>query len=128
MSQSPEDNAQIAVVDRMEEAGLDFFYVPNGRQGSKRHIGLLKRKGMRNGVLDLCILTPPPAFPGAPGAFLEMKRPGGGGSLSEDQRAFMERVAALGWCAGYADGAQEGIEVLRAWGYKVRPLPGSPRD
>lgn len=107
----------------MYEAGLEFFAVPNGGKRNKREARRLKEEGVREGVSDLCILTPPPASPGAPGAFLEMKRERGG-VLSDEQRAFQAVAESLGWATAVAEGAYAGVAQLAAWGYPVRALPG----
>ena len=71
---SDEHSQQVIVCDALDVAGIAYFAVPNGVNVSKRERAKLVAEGMKAGVLDIIIVTPPPARPGALGTALAMKR------------------------------------------------------
>ena len=88
---------------------LEARAVPNGE---KRHISVanrLKSEGVRRGTPDIFICLPHGRI-----AWLEMKA--AGGSLSPEQKAFRDKVQALGHFWGMARSIDEAIVHLRLWG------------
>lgn len=119
-----EHQEQIAVCNWLDFRRVVYFAVPNG---GKRNVVVgkkLKAEGVKKGVPDLIILTPPPnamiALGGARlpccGAAVEMKRRKGG-VVSEEQSGWLATFAFLGWATIVANGADDAIKQLEEWGY-----------
>ena len=96
-----------------------FFHAASERRCSPAEGARLKALGVRRGLPDLWIVTPPPAEPNRPGTVIELKRRSGG-HRSPEQEAWMRALLALGWAGGFYRGADEAVQMLRALGY-VRP-------
>lgn len=79
-----------------------------------------KRMGVEPGVPDIMIVTPPPAFPGSPGAVLELKDVGR--KPTKTQQQWLATFTELGWQAGWADTLAKVRSMLSGWGY-VLSLP-----
>jgi hypothetical protein len=126
MTRDDEHTAQADVVRWLESNSVLFCAVPNGSwlAGDKlrraRQMTKLKAEGLRSGVPDLLIFTPPPACPGAVGAALEMKREGGD-KPSEKQLWWLDWLGRLGWQCSVQYGAAAAISWLESLGY------GSPQ-
>jgi hypothetical protein len=103
---------------------IDWCHVPNGAgiMGGRfdgARIGKLKKleaMGVRKGVPDLLVFTPPPAHPHAKGAAIELKRRKGG-TVSPEQQEWLLKLTALGWKTAICKGADEAIQQLKEWGY-----------
>lgn len=97
--------------DPLRLVPFKWYHVPNGSEdGEERsHQSAL---GVQPGVMDLWIVTPPPARPWCPGACLELKRLKGG-RLSPEQRQWITDMRALGWAVPDGDGSLVGW--VRAW-------------
>lgn len=87
------------------------FAIPNGGGRSKREAGRLKAEGVKAGVSDVHC-----AFPNgeAHGLWIEMKRPDGGRTSSE-QREWIETSEALGYVATVAHGADAAMKAWREY-------------
>lgn len=81
--------------------GAVFWHVPND-PGSRR------KSGYRAGVSDVCILHR--------GKFYAMELKKDGGRASEEQLAFASDVNNAGGYAFVAEGRDEAIACLEAWG------------
>lgn len=85
-----------------------IYAVPNG---GNRHIAVaakLKAEGVRSGVPDLVL----PASVGSyHGAYLEMKKIKGG-SVSKNQRLWLDYLRQNGFATGVANGSREAIDWL----------------
>ena len=120
MLKTSEQQEQIAVINWLRaQPGILWFHVPNERHCSAREGARLKALGVRSGVPDLIIPTPPPAMPGKHGTFLEMKRREGG-RRSPEQIAWCQALLNAGWAGGFANGAKEAVDILRSLGYGNR--------
>ncbi len=97
--------------------GWLFCHVPNGGKRNKLEAVLLARMGVRAGVSDLLIFSPPPRRPGRVGTALEMKAPKGPKQGTPAQREWLERLDAVGWCTLTCRGAGDAIAALTALGY-----------
>jgi hypothetical protein len=106
-----EHKLQVALIDYLALAlrpELECRAIPNGE---KRHIRVaqrLKNEGVRRGTPDIFI-----CLPGGRIAWLEMKAKAG--SLSPDQKAFRDKVLALGHYWGMARTIDEALAHLTAW-------------
>lgn len=106
-----EHRLQVALVDYLALAlrpELECRAIPNGE---KRHIRVaqrLKNEGVRRGTPDIFICLPEGRI-----AWLEMKAHKG--VLSEDQKAFRDKVLALGHLHGVARSIEEALEHLTNW-------------
>ena len=76
----------------------------------------MKMIGVKAGIPDLVILSPPPNFPLCRGAVIEMKRRKGS-SVSEAQKVWLQYFADYDWATCVANGADEAIRQLEEWGY-----------
>lgn len=99
---------------------LVWQHTPNeGRRGAKQG-ALLKRSGVKAGVSDVLIYTPPPLFPQYRGVAIELKRQDGTASdVSPEQWDWLARLSDLGWIVGVAYGAEDARRMLRAVGYPI---------
>lgn len=108
---SPEHRLQVALFDYLAFAlrpELEARAVPNGE---KRHIAVasrLKAEGVRRGTPDIFICLPQGRI-----AWLEMKA--AKGSLSPEQKAFRDKVLALGHLWASAKSIDEALEHLTKW-------------
>jgi hypothetical protein len=98
-----------AAYQRRRYPELELLYaIPNGNWRHKATAGKLKAEGVRRGVPDLCLPVPRGPYHGL---YLELKRKGGG-KLSRSQHEWLERLAAQGYRAAVAKGAEEAIREL----------------
>lgn len=88
----------------------DAFAVPNGGRRNKREAARMKGEGVRAGVPDVCL----PKMRGGCGAlWLELKAEGG--STSKAQRERLQQLAADGYAAVVAFGAECAIAATTAY-------------
>jgi len=116
-----EQSEQIEVVKMLRAArpALVWTATANGGKRDRRAGEALKSAGVRPGVSDLLIFTPPPCG-GYFGAAIEMKRSDGVPSdWNDDQREWASALIGLGWYAGVAYGAAQAIGLLRRLGYRL---------
>ena len=85
--------------------GVRIFAIPNGGARSKATAGRLKAEGVSPGVPDLFI----PAW----GLWVEMKR-SKGGSLSPEQKDWIEYLTICGYRCIVAKGADDAMTQIRA--------------
>ena len=81
-----------------------------------RQVGALKGDGMLSGWPDLIVL-----WAHGKGGLLEVKREfgprgGGGGVVSDDQKALHEKLAGIGWPVAIVRSVDEAYMKLREWG------------
>ena len=77
----------------------------------------LKRIGVKRGVPDVLIFSPPPCMPRARGVAIELKRSDGGKGPSPEQSAWLDDLDKLGWVAFVANGAAAAIAELQRLGF-----------
>ena len=96
-----QEQAWLVAWFRRHHPGLLIFAIPNGGHRHKATAALLKATGVAPGVPDLFIPEP---RGGRHGLFVEMKRTKGG-SLSPEQKAWLDALSARGYlaikCAGF---------------------------
>lgn len=87
----------------------NIYAVANGGYRHKTTAARMKAEGVKPGVPDLCLAWPAKGFHGL---FIEMKRLVGG-RLSDEQKAWSERLLAAGYqvkvCKGFEE-AKQAIE------------------
>ena len=117
-----EADIQKALVRFLDDAHLLWTATANGGKRDKRTAASLKAQGVKAGVPDILIFTPPPSGIGT-GLALELKRPQGFGKargrVSAHQRVWLEELRAIGWRAEVAYGLQHALEILSSAGYDL---------
>lgn len=88
--------------------GLVWWHTPNGGQRSPVEAAILKGMGVRAGVSDLILVHRGQIYA------LELKA--AGGLASQEQRRFLDEIAAAGAFTGIAHGLDEAIAALEHWG------------
>lgn len=113
-----EDQEQTAVAKFLDLLGVAWCHVPNGGVRNKATAGRLKAHGVKSGVPDILIFTPPPMFPHSIGVAIELKR-AKGGTLSPEQKAWLESLGKHGWIARRCNGFGEVFDLINSLGYKT---------
>lgn len=106
---------QITLARYLDQAKLLWCHVPNGGRRGKREAAELRMSGVKAGVPDVIIFTPARNAP--IGSALELKAPGG--SVSAEQRVWLEQLASLGWAVIVAYGYEDALGQLRTLGYRL---------
>ena len=114
-----EADHQRALADWLDAIGVLWFHPPNGGFRHARVAAKLKAEGVKAGVPDVWICTPPPNVPDAPGCVVELKAKKGG-RLSKHQRRWLDDLAVLGWLVFVSHGHVPAIEWLKGLGYGGR--------
>lgn len=122
-----ERDIQRQVAQYLNRLGVLWCHVPNEGHGKRGRGGairgaILRAEGLKSGVPDVLIFTPPKKSPDGEdvhrsGLALELKREKGG-RLSESQRTWLNRLNESGWATAVANGFDEAIKVLRSYGYE----------
>lgn len=111
LNQPSEHKLQVALIDYLALAlrpELEVRAIPNGEKRHIRVASRLKDEGVRRGTPDIFICLPEGRI-----AWLEMKAHKG--TLSPDQKAFRDKVLALGHHWGMARSIDEALEHLTKW-------------
>lgn len=88
-----------------------LFAIPNGGARDAVTGRRLKDEGVRRGVPDLFLPVPIPPYAGL---FLELKRVGGG-TLSPEQRRWLEDLRESGYQAIVCHGWREAVRVIEEY-------------
>lgn len=94
-----------------------LFAVPNGASlagpahARAKQMQRLKAEGLRNGTPDIFIAYP---YGGYHGLFIEMKRQKGG-TLSKEQKQWLERLNEQGYLAKRCNGWEAAKEVIECY-------------
>lgn len=83
-------------------------------QGAK-----FKRLGVRAGYPDFSLPLPNRFFHGL---FLELKRRGSSGKLTDQQKWWLDYLKSVGYAAHVAYGASQGIELIKDYVKDVEPI------
>ena len=110
-----EAREQVALAQALDRARLLWCHVPNGGRRDERTARLMRASGVKSGVPDVLIFTPPPRLVSARGVALELKA--GKGDLGPEQREWLGALGALGWVTVVAWGVDSAVEQLKALGY-----------
>ena len=106
MNKVPLEGAeQAAIVARLRKEKIPFYSVPNGSDVEPHHRIKMVKEGLEAGVSDLVILKYKDAL------YLEMKRRSGS-KWSDEQKAWKEKVEALGFRYAVAKGAKEAWTII----------------
>lgn len=106
-----EDRIQRTVVLHLKDRGMPglvWFHCPNGGKRGRAEGGIFKAMGVRPGVSDLILLHR--------GGFYALELKADKGRLTDSQRAFLDAVRAAGGRSMMAQGLDEAIYILEAWG------------
>lgn len=109
-----EDREQRALCDWLDKKQIIYCAVPNGGKRNMVEATMMKKSGVKAGVPDLLIFTPPPMIE-ARGVAIEMKSKTG--RLSPAQGEWLERLRVCGWCVTVAYGWDEAREFLTGLGF-----------
>ncbi len=104
---------QVALASRLDRAGLLWCHVPNGGRRGRREAVALQASGVKAGVPDVLIFTPPPA--GGVGVALELKAIDG--AAAPEQRQWLARLHVCGWATVVVYGVDDAVAQLRMLGY-----------
>ena len=113
-----EDQEQQTLAAWLDLAGVRWCHVPNG--GTRRPVeaARFRGQGVKPGVPDVVVCTPPPARPDHKGTAIELKRQRGG-EVSAEQLGWLAALEALGWAVALCRGADEAIDFLHSLGYRI---------
>ena len=87
-----------------------MFHIPNGGKRSAAEAARFRAAGVKSGVSDIFV---PKAEGGYHGLFIELKAMDG--RPSDKQREFIRDMRAEGYCAVFAYGAEEAMEIIKAY-------------
>jgi hypothetical protein len=111
-----EENEQEALAQLLDRLRLQWAHIPNELRAKPQYQAKRKRLGVKKGVPDNFIFDPPPRFPEAKGAVIELKR-SEGGKVSDEQWDWLTALSRRGWKAAVCKGIDEAMKQLREWGY-----------
>jgi len=118
-----EQKIQEALAKYLDSLGVLWTATANGGLRAKSVAAALKKSGVKAGVPDIFIFSPPPSGVGV-GLAIELKRPRQGkkpkGRVSDHQRIWLESLRANGWRAEVAFGYDHALEILTAAGYEKK--------
>ena len=126
-STQTEAQAQIELVRILDAAAKPILFsaTANGGKRDKRTAAALKKQGVKPGLPDLLIFTPPPNGVGV-GLAIELKRARASGKqrgrVSAHQEIWLEELRSVGWRAEVAYGLDHALEILTRAGYDLSPL------
>lgn len=111
-----EEAEQLELAMWLDVRGHAWCHVPNGELRHPRTAMRLRAMGVKAGVPDILVFTPPPKYPASRGAALELKRRNVR-RPTPHQAAWLAELGTLGWCVRVCSGAAEAIAFLRGLGY-----------
>lgn len=102
-----------------------WAHVPNGGHRNKIVAAKLKGQGTKRGVPDVLIFDTPPKLEARgvnvfPGVAIELKKEKGG-TVSPEQKQWLEALQNRGWMVHVARGADDAIRYLEELGFGTRP-------
>jgi len=106
-----EETIHFALVEHIQHRvrpGVFWTHVPSGERRPPGVGGKLKGMGLRKGVPDFHFLIAGQAY------YLELKRVGG--KTSREQREAITDITAAGGIVEVAEGLDEALRILAAWG------------
>ena len=115
MKPATESEEQKALCQYLTFIGVTYYAIPNGTYLSgtplqrAKQMNRLKAEGLKVGVPDLCLL-----FEGGRSVYIELKRKSGG-TVSKEQKEWIERLRVLGFDAYVCKGCAEAIEVIQKY-------------
>ena len=115
----PEEAEQKILAQWLDLHQVNWFHPPNGGDRNVIVGRKLKLQGVKRGVPDVIIVDPPPACPANVGVAIELKRRKGG-SLTLEQKEWLNVLEQRGWAVAVCKGADEAIRFLESLGYGKR--------
>lgn len=112
-----EDDEQRDVCRWLDGNRLRYFHPPNGGSRNRIEAARLSHRGVKPGVPDLWVLTPPPKRPSAKGVVVEMKSTRPGAKTTPEQLEWLEELARLGFVTAVCHGADDAIAFFQSLGY-----------
>jgi hypothetical protein len=106
----------------LDRRNILYTHVPNGGFRNAKEASIFRRMGVKRGVPDYLIFTPPPGnqLNGNDdvivGVALEMKR-ATGGAISAPQKRWRYKLEELSWISFVCYGHEQAIERLTELGY-----------
>ena len=88
-----------------------MYHVPNGGRRNAREAAMLKAEGVKAGVPDIVL---PASRGGYHGLYIELKRQKSG-SLSKEQREYLEYLKEQGYRAVMCRGWRQAADVIQAY-------------
>ncbi len=88
-----------------------LFHVPNGGKRGKAEAARFKAQGVKSGVPDLCLPVPRGGYHGL---YIELKRLAGG-TVSREQKEWIENLRRLGYRAEVCKGWEAAAEVIEGY-------------
>lgn len=113
-----EEQEQNILAGWLDSRLVRWCHVPNG--GQRNHIvgAKMKRQGVKRGVPDVLIFTPPPPLNQAVGTAVELKRRGKHFTKPRpEQLDWLRGLRECGWHTIIARGADDAIAKLTELGY-----------
>lgn len=120
----PERAVHIALARLLDislSGGWLWFHPANGEKRELKTAQLLVALGVKSGVSDFILVGPGGLFHA-----LELKRRGL--KPTPAQRAFLERVRAIGGVSDWTDNFDGAVRILKDWGAVRVVLPGLPEE
>jgi hypothetical protein len=104
-------------LDLLQRQGkLRWFHCPNGGERNLAVASRLKAQGVKRGVPDVLIPTPPPKCPGKVGVAIELKRVEGG-TVSVEQAEWLQYLESVGWIVRVCKGWYDAHQFLKSVGF-----------
>jgi len=114
-----ESDHQRVLCKWLDLKGVVWCHPPNGGWRGKysSRIGAkLRREGLKPGVPDILVFTPPPKSKGKVGTAIELKKLGST-YCTPSQKLWIEDLKICGWEAQMCRGSKSAIEWLESLGY-----------
>lgn len=111
-----EEQEQVTLAQWLDLHGICWFHTPNGGHRNVVVAKKLKDQGVKPGVPDVIVVDRPPKSRDNVGVAIELKREKGG-SVSPDQRQWLDSLRERGWIVAVCRGAGEAINLLEELGY-----------
>lgn len=99
----------VRIAEKQDERLKLLFAVPNGRKREKVTAAILKKEGVRAGVLDIFLPLRTDAFNGLA---IEFKNPLTG-KVSKEQRDFSALLVKYGWRVEICTDAEQAIKITK---------------
>lgn len=109
---------QVALASWLDSLGVVWCHVPNEGIRDRRTGAKLRRVGLKRGVPDVLVFSPP-TYGTHTGAAIELKRRDRGEATSA-QREWLDKLSELGWATIVAHGAREAVDWLISIGYESK--------
>lgn len=100
----------------LDKKAILWCHVANEGQNKWQYRAKMANRGVKPGVPDVLIFSPPPKVVGARGVAIELKRVKGG-TVSRYQKDWLDRLEQADWLTHIAKGHENAIIYLKELGY-----------